>query len=47
MVDEEVDLIREQRQRLEKEMKAYSSRSFIIPSCSAWFHLDQIHEIEM
>ena len=32
---------------LEREMRAYSARSFIIPSCSGWFNLDQIHEIEM
>ncbi len=25
----------------------YSKTSFIIPSCSAWFSLDKIHEIEM
>lgn len=25
----------------------YSKTSFIIPSCSAWFNLDKIHEIEM
>ena len=28
-------------------MQAYASKSFIVPSCSAWFNLDQIHEIEM
>ena len=28
-------------------MRAYASRSFIIPSCSAWFSIEQIHEIEM
>ena len=25
----------------------YSKTSFIIPSCSQWFNLDKIHEIEM
>ena len=25
---------------LEREMRAYSARSFIIPSCSGWFNLD-------
>ena len=39
-------LVRAQMQ-LEREMRAYSARSFIIPSCSGWFNLDQIHEIEM
>lgn len=30
----------------ENEME-YSKTSFIIPSCSAWFNIDKIHEIEM
>mmetsp|Transcript_23295 Transcript_23295/g.31138 ORF Transcript_23295/g.31138 Transcript_23295/m.31138 type:complete len:139 (+) Transcript_23295:408-824(+) len=28
-------------------MQAYSGKSFIVPSCTAWFNLDQMHEIEM
>ena len=47
VVNEVVDAARLQQQKLEREVQAYSSRSFIVPSCSAWFHLDQIHEIEM
>lgn len=30
-----------------EQSRAYASQSFIIPSCSAWFDLAQIHEIEM
>ena len=25
----------------------YAKNSFIIPSCSGWFNIDKIHEIEM
>ena len=28
-------------------MQEYASRSMVIPSCSSWFNLDKIHEIEM
>lgn len=45
--DVEIDTIRAQQLKVERELQAYSGRSFIVPSCSAWFHFDQIHEIEM
>ena len=41
------ELAAKQQMMLEREIKAYASRSLIIPSCSAWFNIDQIHELEM
>ena len=32
---------------MELNLKEYASRAMIIPSCSSWFELDRIHEIEM
>lgn len=29
------------------EYEGYSKTSFIIPSCSAWFNIEKVHEIEM
>ena len=35
-------------QRQDDQMDVdYAKSSFIIPSCSAWFNIDKIHEIEM
>ena len=46
-ITNEQEAAMKERLMLEQEVRAYASRSFVIPSCSAWFLLDQIHEIEM
>lgn len=53
MIEEEADTDYEaiererQRAKMELNLKEYASRAMIIPSCSSWFDLDKIHEIEM
>lgn len=37
----------ESQTKIDETEVEYSKTSFIIPSCSAWFNLDRIHEIEM
>lgn len=32
---------------LEENEGDYAKTSFIIPTCSSWFNIDKIHEIEM
>lgn len=34
-------------QKVDENEADYPKSSFIIPSCSAWFNIDKIHEIEM
>lgn len=38
---------RESIMKEEETEAGYAKNSFILPSCSAWFSLDKIHEIEM
>lgn len=45
--DSEMPEINEDSQKIEENEQDYAKLSFIIPSCSAWFNLDSIHEIEM
>ncbi len=33
--------------KIDETDQEYAKTSFIIPSCSAWFNIDKIHEIEM
>ena len=33
--------------RKREQMENYTRSSYVIPSCSRWFDLDQIHELEM
>ena len=33
--------------RKREQLERYTSTSYVIPSCSSWFELDQIHELEM
>ena len=33
--------------RKREQLERYTSSSYVIPSCSSWFELDQIHELEM
>jgi SWI/SNF complex subunit SWI3 len=37
----------EEETKIDENEVEYSKTSFIIPSCSAWFNIDKIHEIEM
>ncbi|CDW80830.1 swi snf and rsc complex subunit ssr2 [Stylonychia lemnae] len=37
----------ESQTKIDENEMEYSKTSFIIPSCSAWFNIDKIHEIEM
>lgn len=50
MIDQEDTLMNQEdlsQKNEENEYNEYSKTSFIIPSCSAWFNLDKIHELEM
>jgi hypothetical protein len=48
-VDTDYEAVEKERQRAKTElhMQEYASRSMVIPSCSSWFNLDKVHEIEM
>ena len=47
-MDNENDFQQEdERARQEELLTDYSSRTFILPSCSKWFSLSDIHELEM
>ena len=47
-MDNENDFqIEDERAREEKLLNDYSSRTFILPSCSKWFGFSDIHELEM
>lgn len=47
--DTDYEAIERERERakLDSNLKEYASRAMIIPSCSSWFELDKVHEIEM
>lgn len=40
-------MMEEEANKVDENEVEYSKTSFIIPSCSAWFSIDKIHEIEM
>ena len=44
MLEGEMD---ESQTKIDENEIEYSKTSFIIPSCSGWFNIDKIHEIEM
>ena len=44
---EMVDLAALEAARKREQLERYTSTSYVIPSCSSWFELDQIHELEM
>ena len=44
---EGVDLAALEAARKREQLERYTSSSYVIPSCSSWFELDQIHELEM
>ena len=47
-MDNENDFqIEDERAREEELLNDYSSRTFILPSCSKWFGFSDIHELEM
>ena len=47
-IDNENDFqIEDERAREEELLNDYSSRTFILPSCSKWFGFSDIHELEM
>jgi hypothetical protein len=37
----------EESEKIDENEVDYAKQTFIIPSCSAWFNIDKIHEIEM
>lgn len=37
----------ESQTKIDENEVEYAKSSFIIPSCSSWFNIDRIHEIEM
>lgn len=46
-IDEIENDIDESQTKIDENEMEYSKSSFIIPSCSGWFNIDKIHEIEM